>query len=251
LPSVRTLYGLGYSPWSERARWALEHHHLPYRYREHLPLVASPWLRLRGRRPLGRVSVPFLEDDAGARVFDSVAIARYAERCGTGPRLFPEGSERDVHRAVAEADLVLAVARARVIARVRNDPEAQREAAPAFVPAQVASALAPVARATASLLARKYGAPAHDDASVAERMVPRLAALSAALDGREYVTGAFTFADVVVASMLQCVTPVEHPSWVVGPATRRAWTEPALAERFADLLAYRDRVYARHRAPPS
>ena len=44
-----TLYGVGYSPWTERARWALDHHRIAYRYREHLPMLGEPMLRRRAR----------------------------------------------------------------------------------------------------------------------------------------------------------------------------------------------------------
>lgn len=33
----------------------------------------------------------------------------------------------------------------------------------------------------------------------------------------------------------------------LGPATRAVWTQPALAAEFADLLAWRDGLYAAHR----
>lgn len=245
---MRTLVGLGYSPWTERARWALDHHLLAFRYREHLPIAGNAWLRVAARRPIGRVSVPFLADDVGARVLGSSAIAAYAERVGTGARLLPAGSERAIEAAVAACDAILDVARARVVARTKRDPEAQIEATPAYVPRSLAARMKPIARATAAAIAWKYGSPEGTDDDVERVMVPRLDAIAERLRGREHVAGdGFTFADVAVASMLQCVRPVEHPRWSVGPATRRAWTEPALAGRFAPLLAWRDRIYAAHR----
>ncbi len=245
---MRTLVGLGYSPWTERARWALDHHLLGFRYREHLPIAGNAWLRFAARRPFGRVSVPLLVDDVGARVLGSIEIAAYAERVGTGARLLPAGAERAIAGVVGECDAILAVARARVVARTRHDPEAQVEATPAYVPRALAARMRPIARATAAAIAWKYGSPEGTDEEVERGMVPRLDALAERLRGREHVEGdAFSFADVAVATMLQCVRPVDHPRWPIGPATRRAWSEPALAGRFAPLLAWRDRLYAERR----
>src|SRR5688572_24596337 len=82
------LYALAYSPWSEKARWALDHHRIDYKYSEHLPLVGELKLRVLLRKPKGRISVPVLRD--GGRWFtDSFEIAQHADRIGSGSRLFP------------------------------------------------------------------------------------------------------------------------------------------------------------------
>src|SRR5262245_44456729 len=44
----RALLGAFYSPWTERARWALDHHGIAYRFEEHVPVVGE--LALRRRR---------------------------------------------------------------------------------------------------------------------------------------------------------------------------------------------------------
>ena len=43
------------------------------------------------------------------------------------------------------------------------------------------------------------------------------------------------------------ILPVDDRHWRLGPGTRKAWTQPGLAGEFADLLAWRDRVYDQHR----
>jgi len=74
---MRTLVGEAYSPFSEKARWALDHHRIPYAYREHYPLIGELSLRLRARRLKGRVSTPLLLAPEGP-VLDSFAIAMSA-----------------------------------------------------------------------------------------------------------------------------------------------------------------------------
>jgi glutathione S-transferase len=85
-----TLVGEYFSPWTEKARWALDHHRLEYRYREHVPLLGEALLRVRADRLTGRVSVPLLITDTGP-ILDSFAIAQHADRIGRGARLSPPG----------------------------------------------------------------------------------------------------------------------------------------------------------------
>jgi glutathione S-transferase len=48
-----------------------------------------------------------------------------------------------------------------------------------------------------------------------------------------------------MATALAFVRPREAAR--LGPATRTALIEPEIAPRYEDLLAWRDRIYARHR----
>ncbi len=42
---MATLHGLSCSPWTWRARWALDHHRIDYDYREHTPMLGERRLR--------------------------------------------------------------------------------------------------------------------------------------------------------------------------------------------------------------
>ena len=59
----------------------------------------------------------------------------------------------------------------------------------------------------------------------------------------------FSYADVTMAQVLAFVRP---PSMGIkaGPAVRKAWADPLLAERYADLIAWRDALYTRYRKLP-
>ncbi|MCZ7687620.1 MAG: glutathione S-transferase domain-containing protein [Sandaracinaceae bacterium] len=92
MPTPR-LIGLAYSPWSIKAKWALDHHAIPYRYTHHLPMLGEPLLRLRTGRLEGRVSVPLLVTDAGP-IEGSFEIARFAERERRGRCSSPPGGRR-------------------------------------------------------------------------------------------------------------------------------------------------------------
>src|SRR5579862_5425480 len=86
---------LSYSPWSERARWALDHHGLTYRTVQHTPFIGERRLRrLTGGRQ-GRATVPVLID-GDTLLTDSWDIALYADQLGPAAKLIPAGRESEV-----------------------------------------------------------------------------------------------------------------------------------------------------------
>lgn len=231
---MRTLHGIHYSPWTQRARWALDHHQLAYRFVPYAPLVGEPGLRARLRRPFGRVSVPVLFEE-GQVIDDSVDIARHADAVGGAPALFTD----ECPRWVALADRALSAGRARTAETVLRDPDAQRDAVAFLAPPALRGALRPVARFGARHLVRKYGA---EPAAALEDV---LEALRAGLGGRAHLTGErLSFGDIAMAGALEFVSPGAHVKR--SEAERRAWTDARLAKRYADLLAWRDELIGAH-----
>lgn len=245
---MATLVHIGYSPWSEKARWAIDHHGIDVERREHLLLVGEAALRLRARKLRGKVSVPLLLDGDGGDLGDSFAIARWAEARGGGPPLFPAGKEAEVETWNRRSEAVLYAGRVRTAARVVSDPEALRESLPALF-RNLGPASAAFGRLGARFLSRKYGYEVGEEALRAHEQTMReeLARLVEALGGGDYLLGGFSYADVAMAVALQFVSPVADEFIRLGERSRAAWTEPELSKTFGDLLAWRDRVYARHR----
>lgn len=236
-----TLVGLAYSPWTQRARWALDHHRVRYRYREYVPVVAEPWLRLQAGRFTGKVSVPVLLTPHGA-IFDSLKIAKHVDGFGQGSKLY-DGHEAVVERWAELGERALHAARGLVILAVDRDREAQRESVKLPMPDLLKG---PTARFGSAVLAWKWSAgttEAEGEARVAEVAEQ----LRSALGGKDYLDGSFSFADIIGAGVVQTIQPVADRFIPLEPATRRAWTRPALAARFADLVEWRDRLFARHR----
>lgn len=240
------LVRLHYSPWSEKARWALDHHRVAYELAEHAPIVGEPLLRLRARRAWGPVTVPLFVPDRGAPVMGSVEIARHAERVGRGARLFPREHDDAVARWDARADHLIGLGRALVVARIEADPEIQRASLPAMIPRPLRGALASMAVMGSKFVRWKYAVDA-TPAAAHEQMRDALDELRRALDGRPYLLGEFTFADLAMAVALQAVSPAEHDAWPLSPPIRRCWTTPEVADGAADLLAWRDGVFRAHR----
>lgn len=243
---MRTLYGLTQSPWTEKARWALEHHAVAYRYHEHVPVLGEVLLRLKARpRPAGtKASVPLLVDD-GSVLTSSLAIAKHADSLGSAPSLFPHGSEGEVERWADLSDRMLGAGRARVLVNLRKNRAAQLEALPPFIPGPIRPLLTPMAVTAAYFLASKHEVPRDPDGEAESVLRPALDEVRKSLGGRATLLEDFTFADVAIAASLQVLTPRARAPF--GPGTRAIWENTALARDYEDLLAWRDKTYAKHR----
>ena len=237
------LLHIPYSPWSEKARWALAARGVDYKSRYYQPLLGEPGLRLRLKRARGNVSVPVLFTPEGA-LSDSLAIAIYAGAHGSGPDLFPADS--DVERWNTFSERGLAAGRALSLMRVLSDQAALKELVPKPLAKALGGVAVRVARFGVKRTLRKYGAPTIDVARAELRAL--LGELRAALGGAAhlYPGHGLTYADIAAAQVLAFVTPPSQ-GIRVGKANRMAFTDPELAAEFPDLLAWRDALYAAHR----
>ena len=244
---TRTLWGLHYSPWTEKARWALDHHGVDYRYREYQPLLGEPGLRWRARRrpPGTPASVPLLIDGQEL-VGDSTDIARLADRLGQGAPLFSAERESDIARWLDASDRALRSVRALVINAILDSPQAQVEALPAPFPSAARPALRSVARMGSNFIANKYGADLEARARHADTLDQFCRQLDAALDG-PYLLGELSYADLACAVVLNGVAPLRERFFADKPATHEAWTRAELAGKHARLIEWRDQLYREHR----
>jgi len=258
-PSLELLH-IPYSPWSEKARWALDARGVAYRKRVYKPLLGEPALRLTLRRFHGPVSVPVLLTPDGP-IPDSLAIARYASTLGSGPELFPATSDQDVERWSALGEEGLSAGRGLSLARVVDDPAALGE----MVPNGIRKVLGPLATGIARFgvrrTLRKYGAVGLDHETTLRAVLDAIRQVLAERDEtrderaetgdapRTLLASGFTFADIAATQVLAFVTP-PTTGLRIGRESRRAFTDPALAADYPDLLAWRDAIYAHHRALP-
>ncbi len=242
------LLAISYSPWSEKARWALDHHGVQYTEVEYAPLIGEPALRKRLGKWRGPISVPLLLKADGS-ISDSFAIARYAEDIGSHPTsLFPAGHAEAITEWNQHSEEALFAGRALVTIRTMEDPIARAEAMPRMSPALSKALRLPFTAFGAAYLRHKY--------KYGKSPTPHRAALSKSLcalrdtlaDGRPYLIGeTFSYADLAMATALQCVRPVTDEFIKLRPATRGVWTDEAFASEFAPLLEWRDRIYQDHR----
>ena len=246
MSQVPRLVQLSYSPWSERARWGLDHHRIAYRTAEHVPFLGELGLRRIVGDRKAKATVPVLIDGDNVLV-ESWDIVTYADGRGSGSQLIPASLESEIRASVALADEACKEGRALVLASLLASPAAQDESLTLPVPQVVKPAMRPVTRFALSWFARKYGSriDALPQARAALRVL--LDKVRARLGASRYVLGQFTYADIAIATCLQGVSPVGNGYIRIGPATRRAWTLDDLAADYADLIRWRDQIYASHR----
>jgi len=238
------LYVTPFSPQSEMARWALDAQGIPYVTVATVPIVGSPGLRLRVRKLRGEVRAPIAVKD-GEVLGDAFAIARFGARKSLCS-IVPTARLPAIGRWVERSDRMVRAGRLLTLERVRGDDSALRE----FVPKPVAR-LRRVGRAVgqggAAWLQRRESRQL-GGASPREALADDLSRLREALAGGDHlIDGAFSYADIAAACALQFVCPVGE-RWVrLGEANRPLWRDPDLAQTFADLCDWRDRLFERHR----
>jgi len=248
---MRTLYGLLQSPYTEKARFSLDHHAIAYRYHEHVPVLGEVLLRIkaRSRAPGTKASVPLLVDGDDV-LLSSHAIARHADAQGSAETLFPNDLDADIVKWADLSDRMIGAGRARVMVGLRTNREAQREALPPFIPGPLRGLMTPMASTAAAFLGSKHDVPRDADAETERTLRPALDEVRAALGTlgkREHLLERFTFADIAIASALQVLRPPARAP--IGPGTREIWSNDALATEYAELLTWRDAIYASHRQP--
>ena len=118
------LFHATYSPWSEKARWALDVTGLPHRRSVYTPFVSALGLRWRMGDLQKRVSIPTLLTADGP-ITDSLAIARYAATTRGDDALFPAGLEEEIEDWNFRSETALAAGRAMSTRRIANDQQAR------------------------------------------------------------------------------------------------------------------------------
>jgi glutathione S-transferase len=246
MSNLPKLVQLSYSPWSERARWALDHHGIAYQTVEHMPFLGELRLRRIAGKGRGRATVPVLVDGS-AVLTDSWDIARYADRTGPASKLIPAAREGNVREWVDLADEASSYGRALVVAALLASDAAVDEGLPFPLPDWLRPLLRPGTRFGLRWFARKYQLSSEAAAGLENKMRPALDRLETAIKASRYLVGTFSYADIAMATVLQGIAPVGNGYIRLGPATRRAWTLPALENAYPNLVRWRDNLYLEHR----
>jgi glutathione S-transferase len=235
------LYVMSYSPWSERARFALLHHLIPFEEREHVPLLGELALRARARGLGHPVTVPLLVDGS-TRVMGSLPIARHADSIGRGDRLIEPARLDEISALNDQLEPMMHAVRARLLALSAEHQDAAIGLTPPALRSLPFSAAS--ARMAGKFIAAKHGASLDD---VPARIRAGLNVIRARVAGRPYVFERFSYADVICATPLAIVTPVDDAYVPLHAGLRRRIVDDELAAEFDDLLSWRDELYARHR----
>jgi len=229
------LIGETFSPWTKKARWALELCGLKYIYKEYTPTLSEPALRWRLRQLSGSVSVPVLF--AGPEVLrGSWDIACYATKLAGDGRL---GDMKHVKRWNDLSEAALAEGRTDVVRRILNTDKALEESLPSFMPKYMRRSFRFLARDAAQRLDNKY---AHLRESGALRHALLETRENLAQSKTDYLLGDFTYADITMAVIMEIFAPIAHTNPTLGVATQQCWSDAELAREFSDLVLWRNRL---------
>lgn len=236
-------FGLAYSPWTIQARWALDHHVIRYRYTEHIPMITTPLLRLAARKFTGKVSAPLMV--AEGRVFnDSWQIVAYADRTGHREALIPLDQVDEMRAWHEAADVALQANRVIATDATAHNEDAKRENIPDFFPEFTKNVLTPLADLGVAYLGMKYDFRHAIIAEEKKKTREFLNRVRKALGGKRFIYDHFTYADITASGALQFVRPVSDRYVKLKPAIRDTFTQNDLATEFADLVEWRDKLYA-------
>jgi len=237
------LYGITFSPWTYKARWALSHHHIPYDYSEYAVMMDKLSTRIRLRHFTGSLTVP------AARIgktllLSSHEIASYADGIGEGESLHVDSSEVLAWDALAEEFQRLG--RYRLTRSFASDPLALKESLPG--PLQRIPGAALMGKLGIQYMLRTYPV-ACDLEGANQRMREILLQVRTQLESGDHLIGKPSYADMAVASMLQMVDPVGSEFIPLEASAQPHWREESLSEEFRDLTAWRDRIFELLGAP--
>lgn len=237
LPGQLQLIGESFSPWTKKARWALEYCGLAFDYKEYTPTLSEPALRLRLKQWRGPVSVPlaFAGDET---IHGSWAIACHANTQSGDSRL---GDMNAIRTWDGLSEAALAEGRSALLRRILSCNPALEESLPSFVTNAVRRPLRFLARDAVQRLERKY---AHlvVPGSLREALLQTRQHL--ANNGCEFLLNKFSYADITMIAVLEMIAPLAVAEPPLGPAVARCWHDEVLANEFNDLLAWRRRLVA-------
>lgn len=238
------LWSLPYSPWSEKAKWALEDSGVRYQKQRYQPLLGEAALRWRIGKWRGPVSVPVLRT-ADGWLTDSFDIARWASTQAPGSTLMRQPDRVREYNELSERGL--AAGRARSMQRLLGNPGGLRDMVPpamrpVFGPLAVPIAAFGVRRTLRKYAASSASAAEHELTAVLDRLRADLAASKSSTHGVAHLLDGFSYADIAMAQVLAFVDPpATHLR--LGDNARATFRDPELAPRYGDLLEWRDRLY--------
>ncbi|MCG8668189.1 MAG: glutathione S-transferase N-terminal domain-containing protein [Pseudomonadales bacterium] len=238
------------SPWSEKARWALDVAGLGYQLIEHVPMVSN----LRARQlagnfnPLRKFSLPIAA--CGAQVMDdSYSIASYAadHNKNANVDLFPQDKLTEIQYWNDLSNRMMNILRKRALPAMKTNQTLLESNLPPLVPEALRPHLTSVSKMAISYIDRKYPLSEEDTEQVVIEGFETLRKALNQADG-DYLLGEFSYADIAMAVTLQPVKPVADKYIPLDSGTRECWTDDMLIEQFPDLIEWRDRIYQHHRS---
>eukprot|EP01025_Chloroclados_australasicus_P060591 TRINITY_DN7792_c0_g2_i1.p1 TRINITY_DN7792_c0_g2~~TRINITY_DN7792_c0_g2_i1.p1 ORF type:complete len:256 (+),score=20.52 TRINITY_DN7792_c0_g2_i1:138-905(+) len=239
------------SPWSARARWALEVNGVKYKRVVYTPLLSEFSLRLKLGDYFGKVSVPimFISTHNEKKVLrDSFEIALWGnQNRAEGTRdLFPSDCIEQIREWSKLADDILNYGRIQSFEKVKKDPNALKEQTPdGFKWTGTSGAW--MTGCIVSLLQGKYS----EAGGGPERQKAYSALLKAqtTLNSKQnkfLIGDSFSYADIVITVATYLVKPPQSQFYTIGQATSACCVLEDLAEEFSDIILWRDDILQKY-----
>ena len=239
------------SPWSERARWALDLSGVSYDTIVFTPLISNPYARWLSRNVNRKLTIPLAVSNEGKEreiLQDSLEIAQYSntKRLSDRKDLFPEDHLPQIIEWHELSENLLNILRVRANPRMKSSRELQLNNLPPIIPKMAKPLFLPLSRHALHYFEKKYPLhPADHDKTLHEGLKKIRSTLSSSTSG--YILDQFSFADITVAVIFQAISPGENKFVPIENATRECWKDPELTFEYGDLLEWRDTLYKKHR----
>jgi glutathione S-transferase len=239
---------LDYSPWSEKARWALDHFSHNYKPVNYFPVLGGFWLRMKTKAYKEKVTVPVLITESTI-LSDSLCIAKYADahRRPGEKTIFPDKDSVMKWNQISERALL--IGRYLAILRQYDSPKALEEILPPIIPTSLRCYFRWLSRLGLNYHRSKYGVDLSEKELISELRF-YLHALRLELSDKVFILDDFSYADITMAVVLQYVKPRKDLYSAQGPASSQCWANEELKNEFIDLIEWRDSLYQRHRVNP-
>lgn len=239
------LYGISYSPYTEKARWALDHHQEKYNFVEHTILIGMPYLRFKTRNFFKDLTVPYLV--ANRQHFaDSYDIAVFAsQKNNSFDRFFKNQNQINELNQISES--VLDAGRSLLTHRLMQNPQALQKMLPSFIPKILQKPLTFLGKVGLHYINYSFDSNRKSLNDHQHTLIKGLEQIQTLLKQRTYFFDEFSYADIILATTINFIDP-PAPEFVKLPSTvRQAWRNDQLAQQFGDLIKWRDQIYSKHR----
>lgn len=239
------------SPWSERARWALDLSGMSYDTIVFTPLISNPYARWLSRNVNRKLTIPLAVSDRGKEktiLQDSLEIARYSntKRLNDREDLFPAKHANEIITWHNLSESLLDILRIRANPRMKDSRELQLNNLPPIIPKIAKPLFLPLSRYALDYFEKKYPLQSGDHQNILHDGLERIrTALKNSTSG--YILDQFSFADITVAVIFQAISPGDNRFVPIEDAMRECWKDQDLILQYGDLLEWRDTLYAKHR----
>jgi len=239
------------SPWSERARWALDYSGITYDKIIFTPLISTARARYLSQNFTHKLTVPIaidvsMNNDKVMRDSLDIALHANSKRLDHCLNLFPAKHLNEIKEWNQFSERLLDILRVRANPRMMASRELQLNNLPPVLPNVIKPLFLPLSRYALHYFNKKYPLqPGNHKLTLTNGLKKIRATLEKS--GGEYIFEQFSYADITTAAIFQAISPVENRFVKLDNATRKCWKDQELSDEFGDLIEWRDKLYQKHR----